>query len=534
MSKHIPEPWTPVEFKLNANYAEASVWGRTYVWDGTLLPSSIRTADRDLLTKPASLHALFGGIEEPFTKISYTPISCAPDKAVFTVGATAGNILVNIRYTIDYDGYVEMALSVIPFWSYSADNGKLPRLDGLWFEFPLPGANSNLFHFWPNGESGIIPDPNIMSSGEVPAGGITVPFKPYFWTGWEFGGIGIATETDENIQLVPGKPCISLDETCDGRILRWNLLGKMPRQWAGRVDMWTDALEPIDYIFGIQATPVKPLRENRLGLHLLHTSIGAEDKFLIPDGEGKNQFDRMAEAGVNCIIFHEDWSAMQNYGQAVDEARFQAYVESCHARGIKVLAYFGYEYATNAPEWHEKKHDYLIRTPRGGLVGGWQRQNPCQRDYMVCYAGGYAEKMRERVKFAMEHYHLDGIYTDGTYEPWECANAHHGCGYTDENGVRHTTFPVFALRRHVRALYEQVHELGGFIDTHQSSCLLAPTLGYADFFYNGESIQKKLAEDFLGFLNLAAFRTEYMGKNIGLHPQMLVYVGAGISMEKGA
>ena len=76
--------------------------------------------------------------------------------------------------------------------------------------------------------------------------------------------------------------------------------------------------------------------------------------------------------------------------------------------------------------------------------------------------------------------------------------------------------------------------MGGVIDTHQSSCLLAPTLAFADSFYNGESIQEKLKESFLGFLNLPAFRTEYMGKNLGLFPQMLAYTDARMPIEKAA
>ncbi|MBO5199537.1 MAG: hypothetical protein J6B85_13645 [Lachnospiraceae bacterium] len=532
MSKMVPEPWSPVEFVLEGTKAVAKVWGREYVWEDSLFPVSIQTAGREMLAAPMRLHALFDREEAEVTHTSYTPISAAEDKVVFTVGQTTGNIVINARFTIEYDGYIECALSVIPFWSFSPNHGNVAKLDGLYVEIPMRSENAELFHFWPNGESGIIPDQTIMSSGAVPDEGVDCPFKPYFWAGWEFGGLGLVTESDENIQLKAGTPCISLKKAGERCVLRWNLLNKQPRQWGGRVDRWTDALEPIDYIFGIQATPVKELRPDRMDVKIFHDGYHGDNQMLELDAQGKNLFDHLKDEGVNWIIFHEGWSAIQNYGQAVNEEQFRQYVEECHKRGIKVMAYFGYEYATNAPEWHEKKDDYLIKTPDGHLVGGWQRFNPCQRDYMVCYAGGYAQGMRDRVKYAMEHYHLDGIYTDGTYVPWECANEKHGCGYTDEFGVRHTTFPVFAVRRHVKELYELVHGKGGIIDTHQSSCLMAPTLAFADCFYNGESIQSKLKEDFLGFLNLPAFRTEFMGKNIGLFPQLLATVDEKMPIEK--
>ena len=528
---NVPTPWTPVEFEMHGTRAVAKVWGRTYTWDNSILPTSIQTADREILTAPATLHAKFKGKEEPFTQTAFTPISVADDKVMFTIGQTAGNIIVNARVTIEYDGYIEWALSVIPFWSFSPDNGAYAKLDGLWFEFPLTKESSDLFHFWPNGESGLIPDPTIMASGAVPAEGVACPFKPYFWAGWEFGGFGICTESDENIQLKPGTPVIQLENQPQGRRLRWNLLNKEPHQWGGRADRWTDALAPIDYIFGLQATPVKAERTDRMNIKIYHYGYHNDGTLLQKDEAGKNMLDYMAEDGINWIIFHEAWSAMQNYGQAVDEPFFLECVKECHKRGIRVMTYFGYEYPTNAPEWHEKKDNYLIKTPEGHLVGGWQRMNPPQRDYMVCYAGGYAEGMRERVRHVMDDYGVDGIYTDGTYVPWECANADHGCGYTDKNGVRHTTYPVFAVRKHVKALYELVHEKGGIIDTHQSSCLLSPTLGFADSFYNGESFQGAI-QNFKKAMKLESYRTEYMGKNLGIFPQLLATVNEKFTIEK--
>ncbi len=524
MSENVPSPWTSVEMDLGKSRVSVKVWGREYVWEDSLLPVSIKTAGREILASPAALCARFDGEEKPFGEIVYLPVSAEEDKAVFTVCASAGNILVNIRWSVEYDGYAEMAMSVIPFWSFF---GVSPVcLDGLELRFPLTEESSRLFHYWPADQY------DGLASGAVPAEGVEHTFKPYFWTGWEFGGLGISTETDEFMNVAPGTSYFSLKEEEGGRLLCIRLLDRKPKAWKSREDNWGDALEPVDYVFGLQATPVKQLRADRMEYRILHTDWPSDDRLLTPDSEGQTELDRYCKLGVNRLIFHENWSAMQNYGQAADEERFKICVEECHRRGIRVMAYFGYEYPTNAPLWHEKKDDYLIKNPAGHFIGGWQRNNPCQRAYMVCYAGGYAEGMRERVRFAMEHYDLDGIYTDGTYIPWGCANSAHGCGYTDEEGIRHPTYPISAVRRHVRALYELVHGMGGMIDTHQSSCLLAPTLAFADSFYNGESIQEKLKESFLGFLNLPAFRTEYMGKNLGAFPQMLASVDERMPIEK--
>ncbi|MCR5264596.1 MAG: DUF6067 family protein [Clostridiales bacterium] len=524
----VPAPWTPVESDISPKKAVVSVWGRTYTWDDSIFPVSIMTAGRELLTAPIVLHAKFGGVEKEFENTFITRHAEDDEKAVFTVAKTAGDIIINARFTVEFDGFIGCVLTVVPFW------GAKPTLDGLYIDIPLTEDSSDLYHLWPAGVSGICVDGHVISSGKTPDDGFEIPFRPYLWCGWEFGGLGIAMESGENIDLADGSRMISLKKTGAGRLLRYTLLDRAPSAWDGRQDSWGDALEPIDYVIGIQATPVKPMYKDQLGIHLLHTDWTYKTDYLTPDESGETLPDRLKKQGVNWIIFHEGWSSVQNYGQAVDEEKFRKTVCELHKRGIKVMVYFGYEYATTAPGWHENKGDYLIRNPKGHPTGGWQRLNQCQRDYMVCYAGGYAKEMRERVRYAMTHYHLDGIYTDGTYVPWECANPSHGCGYVGPDGERRSTYPIFALREHVKELYKLVHGLGGYIDTHQSSCLMAPTLAFADSFFNGESIQEKLKQDFLGFMNLPAYRTEYMGKNLGVFPQLLAYVDERMPIEKAA
>ncbi len=96
------------------------------------------------------------------------------------------------------------------------------------------------------------------------------------------------------------------------------------------------------------------------------------------------------------------------------------------------------------------------------------------------------------------------------------------------------------MRDHVRKLYEAVHERGGLIDTHQSSCCIAPTLAYCDSYYDGENIQGALIRSITegrgltSFLSLPAFRTEYMGKNLGLIDQFIAYTNPeiGWTIEK--
>lgn len=222
-------------------------------------------------------------------------------------------------------------------------------------------------------------------------------------------------------------------------------------------------------------------------------------------------------------------TVIQNWGRPQDEERFKKFVEKCHGLGMKVMVYFGYEYSSLVPEFYDNARDYLIRTPDGSFTGGWQRK-PWQRDFMVCYGGGYSDEMIKRVEHVMDDYGVDGIYTDGTFVPWECANEAHGCGFRDENGQLHPTFPLLAVREHVKKLYEAIHKRGGILDTHQSSCCIMPTLSFCDSYYDGENIQGLLKNN-PEVMTPDSFKAEFFGYNLGIPCNFIAYSGENYPMS---
>ena len=203
------------------------------------------------------------------------------------------------------------------------------------------------------------------------------------------------------------------------------------------------------------------------------------------------------------------------------------------------MVYFGYEYASCAPHFYEEYRKAVVRNAKGFLVGGYQRRPP-QRDYTVCYAGCYSETMLERCRRAMDEYGVDGIYTDGTYEPWGCANGEHGCGWTDEQGIRHETWPLRQVREHVKKLYLQTNVRGGIVEAHQSSCVFPMLLAYCDGYWDGEHVAtttdpvtrqlrfktgKELIETYSAgsASGIGTMRAEFTGINIGVPCQFLSY-----------
>ena len=526
--KDVWKAWQPLKSRVSREAAHVEVSGRNYVFNESAFPASVLIGGEEFLARPIELVGVFAGREErTLSECVYHPLSQDDERAVFQLSSRMGNTVIDGRITCDFDGFLEICLSVIPFWSFAKDGLNAPRLEKLFIDIPVKREYATLYHYWPNDKTSIIPNANIVNADALPEGGVKLPFKPYVWLGDEFRGLGVSMETDENIEVY-GPQAEYIAESAGEVVLRVRLLDHMPAAWQGRVDEWTRALNPVDYRIGFMATPVKPVTpEHRREWRSFHVFSGM---YL---NEQDGALDYLAASGVKWVIFHEGISRVQNYGMPEDETRFRALIAACHARGLKTMVYFGYEYSTLAPDWFEKARDYLINTPEGGFTGGWQRK-PWQRDFMVCYRGGYSQAMIDRVKFVMDEYGVDGVYTDGTYVPWECANARHGCGYTGRDGKRRATFPIFAVRDHVKRLYEAVHERGGLIDTHQSSCCLAPTLSFCDSYYDGENIQGALirsvteGKGLTSFLNLPAFRAEYMGRNLGLIDQFIAYTNPSI------
>jgi hypothetical protein len=73
-------------------------------------------------------------------------------------------------------------------------------------------------------------------------------------------------------------------------------------------------------------------------------------------------------------------------------------------------------------------------------------------------------------------------------------------------------------------LYALIHPRGGFVNAHQSTCCVTPTLAYCHSYWDGEQFGGgELAGDPLQKLPLAAFKAEFMGRNFGVPCEFLVY-----------
>ena len=512
------KPWTNMTVQEFENGYAVNVWGRTYTFANSLFPTSIVTQGVELLDSPIQLKMDFGYGEQTPYAFEYQIMEKANDKVVVTSSALCGNIIVNVATTLEFDGFIKFAVRLVPVGQFEYVKGWQDDwaqttdilLKSARLSIPLKSPKSSLLHYWPSGEDSSVQKP-IVTSGYF--GDLSLPFKASVWAGNENVGLNFCMESDENIQLDDKNTCIRTTIGEDANEISIQLLDKAPRQWTSHKENWGDALDPVSYVMMLEATPIKPLTR----------SVQDDWRVIVSDVSGKD-LDTAAKYGAKWAHFHEDWSMIQNFGYPKDKENTKEIVKKAHSLGLKVMPYFGYEYSTAMVDWEEKKDEYLIVNKHGHHTGLWTRGKTYQRAYMTCYHSGYSERVLEAARYAMDEMGFDGIYTDGMYMPIECANEKHGCGYRDADGVLHPTFPILACREHVKKLYALVHERGGRVDAHQSSCCVLPIMAFCDSYFDGENLQYAMADNMMATMRLEAFRCEFYGKNFGITPQMVTYL----------
>lgn len=503
-------PWTPVGVKTNLSGIVVGVWGRSHGFTDRALPASIVTVGEEILAAPVRLVGQVDGKEIEW-KRGGSMVLCAEDAEATVSGWQAGDeLIINTTTRIEFDGLVRVDLVVLP------QRKATPKLERLWLEVPLKIGRAGLFHYFP-GKWG-----TAKNSGAVPAGGLTLPFKPFVWLGREDGGLAWFAESDRGWQPQAPDRAIEIIPQSGELLLRLRLLDSTARL-------------PVTYTFGFQATPVKPWPKDFHEWRIWHVpQLGVGSTLPIPkewwlchrafpDRKPLPTLDRAAELGAKTAVFHEDWAPIQNYPMTMPESEFKGIVDACHERGMKVLVYHGYEFSPLAPEWAELHDEVLVKNAKGEITPGWYR-HPEQRDFKVCYNSVWRDRLADGIEKARKRYGYDGLYLDGTVEPWGCCNERHGCGYRAADGTLRPTYPIFGVRQFMRRLYGMFHPTGGIISAHQSTCCATPTLAFADSYWDGEQFASgELSGDPLKTLPLDAFRAEFMGRNLGIPCEFLAY-----------
>ena len=403
--------------------------------------------------------------------------------------------------TTEFDGVLRFDLTLKPL--------QPGILRSLQLRIPLDANVATLRTWWP------IPYGDLRNSGACPAGGETLPFKPYYWFGNEDLGLAWFAESDQG--WVPEGAGDALE------------LSRQSGQTVLQVHMRDRAI-PVDpvavgggfvYSFGIQATPVKPYPSDWHSWRIDQGALYGLDHMMRSDGN--SYFQAAQKAGARTLVFHNEWTDIENYPIPASPRGLDSLVGLLHHAGMKLLLYFGYEFSTLAPEFEDRAQELLVR-PR---AGGFERV-PEQRCYIVCYRSAYANMLAAGIERLIKDHGIDGVYLDSTIDPWGCTNTSHGCGYRSASGEIRPTYPIWAVRDFLRRLYFLCVVSGhGMVNMHSSSCPIAPLLSWATSYWDGEQVvaevEKSNMRHLVDLYPLDAFRAENMGRNLGVPAEFLVF-----------
>jgi hypothetical protein len=272
--------------------------------------------------------------------------------------------------------------------------------------------------------------------------------------------------------------------------------------------------EPLTLVFGIQATPIKPLPDGwrawMRALSLFEPSMhkdwptkewpkGCLFNTCASNGRGRR------ESPQCCGTVHP-----------TDEAESRAYVDEFHGRGTKVFMYINLrstgfndrEYKDYEAEW-------------GTIPGRPGHYAPVEsyRDYALWCLKDWVASCS-----------LDGLYLDDVF-PVPSENLVNGCGWVDDAGVLHAGYSLFHAREYVKRLAVMLDGLGRFprIRIHTTNTPFTPYLGFGCMFMDGElhgfpdpNIKDPDYVDRWPYEQLDRFRSTTWTKQFGVVPVRLV------------
>jgi hypothetical protein len=409
----VPLPWTPVAYAERA----VSVWGRTYAWrQESLLPSSIQSQGRELLAAPVQVVGSRAGRSFVVPLGSFQLGEQRRSRAAFIAQGEAEGLAFTADCWVEYDGLLWVTLS-------AEDRGGTGQpVDSLRVLASLPAPETTLYQTFSRKLAGWVGDQPIPFAWIADSAGTTVNF--YHWFGNERGGLGFTYTSLEH--WLPQSP----ERFCELRP------GKEVTAYAMNLIEAPARLDGRSFVFGLQATPVKPLPPD------YHAMLAASVQFA-----PWKAWEQVPEA-IDMLL---TWPTPTGFAMKglqdpyhVDGKIIADYAKQAHGKGVDFVGLASCPQKICAlDEWFADYRLEWLAQPESQLTwDGIAHLQNCGRPLSLrkwLFHGWAVENV--------QRYGLDGLYFDG----WQagtmgCSNPHHGCGWTDAQGRRQLTVPVLEGR----------------------------------------------------------------------------------------
>ena len=514
-------PFTPLTLDRKGDDLAASCWGRQYALSPLPFPQRVVTAGKDVLAAPIALHGKVDGAALVWKAGTLQVEQDSAARMQYRSSSAAEGLDLTATTLIEYDGLVRVRCRINP--------RRAVKIETLTLDLPLRREHAKLVYY--------CRDARFMASGAVPAAGLKREFNPAIWLGDEDRGLQWLCESDRNWYPANDAEAIEIAHENDRVVLRLHLVGR-PITLAPDARTTTDGAPMLEYEFGFQATPIKPVLKDAWDYRVASCHKYGADYAMTTDtfGDG-NILDHYASNGVR-TVFLGNWTDVLSYpGPINHEEDLRGLVKACHERNLQVLLYLGSQFSELAPEYGGFFEDFAMWTSAKPYSWyGFLDNYPPMRaamTYVPCVRSQWRNFIIANAERLLDDYDVDGFYLDGVGVAGQCFNPHHGCGYQHPDGTLHPRHPIWAGRDIIRRLYQLVksRKPEGQIDLHPGSYWLASTMAWTTNVWDGETI---LGEDrkganpkpgvfLLEYLPLDMFRAQFMGKPWGVSTEFLDY-----------
>ena len=506
----VPAPWTPVV----VNGATVNVWNRAVTFGGNGLPENITSAGMNVLSGPVVLRAFADNLEL-LPAVGTAHVTKLSDGSAEATGSMAfSGLSVNTRSLIEFDGCIRIELEVLA-------TGTGP--DSFILDIPLSSDFAELINS--HKLTYVIYEPT--SSGSIPAGTGVVwnhdYFVPFIWLGNTKAGLSWFAASQKGWMVAPATTSEVTQE-----IIRTGSEVKLRVHLADRAFPLGQVRQ---IVFGLQPTPVKPIRadwrlKERYGRHpMAPPELLCNSVLFEPFGKWWGWPEPKSDALVTKMQWDID-NGLVPYQQdrepvgwpVLETARNQV-----HADGGRIYWYAPVHQLANISPWYRlygKDWELTEGVGYENATDEWYNAEPvCPASkWQDLYIGTIATR-------SLPIYDFDGVYLD-TYMPYKCKNAAHGCGYIDDYGVRQGEYTIWPMREQMKRLYRVVHaKAGASIIGHISSTPMPPIYSFIDSALSGEQywtyFQVQGGVDYHTVLPLDKCRTEVMGRQWGWAPLWL-------------
>lgn len=465
---------------ITATLGGVSVWDREYRFDKALFPRQITAAGQSLLAGPMALELMANGRVTPVSGITQS----------IRAGRTDSEIIVESRGALGADsnsqGEVRVIASVqsdgLVWFTVDLARSNPVKLDSVTVRIPMTAASAKYRHRWAEAgpETGSVPG----RSGSLDR----TAFVPFYWLGDNERGLFWFAETARNWPNGQDSDAIEVVRVGD----QVQMVFRLKKAGQSQPDPWTLS-------FGLQATPVKPLRA----------------------GWRRWQFEPALGADFHIIWPEPTRESFKYYGypEPADPVAFSARIKEIRGRGLKPIPYVCPScVATSTPEWafyQQKWSMGMVDTPPdvaayGAGVAMVSPRDDSWQNFILTKTGQLV------AGYGIDALYLDNTHLMGAFSP------NSGLGY-ERKGIRLREFPMMAYRDLYRGMRAELQRVSrdGVIIAHSSGSLSPPLLSSFDMLVDGEQFRGRVRDNYLKVTSLDAFRAEFSGRQWGVAPMFI-------------